>query len=127
MKATKDHISLETAKLLKDCGVESKDTYQMQFALSYYTTIGKSGYGLKDKILREIGEDVEFPAFSWQEILWEYPKSFFGGKNHYQVTINSSPESGFDYIATEILILLQQQKYDEADLYFRKNCILTHT
>lgn len=107
----KNHISFETAKLLKDCGIESENSYQKQFALSYYTTIGKNGYGLKDKILREIGEDVEYPAFSWQEILWKYEEEFF--------------ENGEIVKHTQkILLMLQAKMYQEADLYFRKNCIL---
>jgi len=40
MKATKDHISLKTAKLLKDCGVESKHVWQhrKEWRLTPYPT-----------------------------------------------------------------------------------------
>lgn len=82
MKATKDHISLETLNLLKECGV-NEDT-----------------------------------PFTWQEILWEYAENFFGSNLIHYNNITWIQRT------RDILSLLQQKKYDEADEYFREHCIL---
>lgn len=162
------HISLETAKLLKDCKINSESTYQIQHSLNYYQTIGKKSCGLGDKVLRECGMDVEYPAYTWQEILWEFPAEFFGvtteeemekWENKYIDCLSTGesfrnpyrceekdaskdyhycicPECQYNsinfdrqyHICTKhILKLLQQKKYDEADLYFRKKCILVNS
>lgn len=94
MKATKDHISFETAKLLKDCGIKNK-------------------YVMRDN----------YPAFTWQEILWEHAEKFFGSET---IHINGMDTGFGDYLEKprEILKLLQKKKYDKADEYFRKHCIL---
>jgi hypothetical protein len=117
MEATKDHISLETAKLLKDSGIESE----------YYYVHDLWG-GLENEIKK--GNRPEggyswsvYPAYTWQEILWEYPQEFFGEKK-WKATYPSGgycDEAG--YLA-DIMNLLQQKKYKEADQYFRDNCIL---
>ena len=103
MQATKEYISLETAKLLKDCGVESKYYYNRHLA--------DNNFCLTETDHSKISRWESFPAFTWQEILWEY-----------------SLESLWEYFATllakEIILLLRQKKYKEADLYFREHCIL---
>jgi hypothetical protein len=135
MKANKTHISLETAKLLKDCGVKSEwwsvvDTITEERKIipspsSKYYGIETDYYCCgKGEESRLEGKGI-WDIYTWQEILWENAEKFFGKENHYNVTINNLiDKNGFDYIATQILILLQQKKYDEADKYFRENCKL---
>lgn len=110
MKANENGIGLETAILFKDCGVESKHWYYMNHA----------GWHLrpkdKNKTPKEMfghfwSDNKYCPAFTWQEILWEHAEEFFG----------VIYERDF---SKEILFLLQEKKYEEADLYFRENCIL---
>ena len=122
MKATKDRISLETAMMLKDCEIESKSSYVFVKEIlrddgSYYV------YNLKKEKVDE-HTNIIAPAFTWVEILWEYAEKFFGSEiisNAYP-TINDKKK--YYYITKYILNLLQQKKYEEADLYFRENCIL---
>lgn len=116
MKANKTHISLETAKLLRDCGVVASQCYIKYFQKDGTETIWDV---LPPRILpEEYNSSIYYPAFTWQEILWEHSKKFFGD------IMVSYGEDSFEMYSREILSLLQQQKYDEADLYFRKNCIL---
>lgn len=91
MKATKDYISLETAKMLSD-----------------------GSKMINEKVFYNVMWD-ELPPYSWQEILWEYPEEFFN---------NKYIQKSYTTITETILSLLQQKKYEEADLYFRENCIL---
>lgn len=140
MNATIDHCSLETGKLLSDCGVESKYIFIDEIFRDdgrYYTHI----------ILREelFGLNVNkiYPAYTWQEILWEHAEEFFGDKemdtdlyycsrvwqawNYGTMTKNDFEENlepAFVLHTNQIIKILQQKKYDEADLYFRENCVL---
>jgi hypothetical protein len=134
MKANKTHISLETAKLLKDCGVGSDYAYIDEgdgydaVLIKYWETIDGEWGSCRSIVFKGIIDNYSIEgiyAYTWQEILWENAEEFFGKENHYNVTINNLiDKNGFDYIATQILILLQQKKYDEADKYFRENCKL---
>jgi hypothetical protein len=123
MEATKDHISLETAKLLKDCGIESQyhfvrdreDAVDKFFCNSSW----KEGY-------QGIRQYDFYPAYTWGEILWEYPEKFFDeffAKQMWRAIYLSS-----DYddagLTAEILALLQRKKYHRADQFFRNNCVL---
>lgn len=113
-KANSTHISLETAKLLKDCAVKSK----YKFFTGEWTT-KKDIFG--NEIINNIGivstyedqhkygyEDWCLPAYTWQEILWEYSRAF-----------------GIDFEqSVDILAMLKIKEYDEADQYFRDFCIL---
>lgn len=112
MEANSTHISLETAKLLKDCKLNS------------------SAYYCNKKLIRKplfrgktiSAEDEIYPAYTWQEILWEYPQEFFGKCSEAVI-----PSAGYCDEAgcpAYLLALLQQKKYDQADKYFRDNCIL---
>lgn len=104
MEANSTHISLETAKLLKDCGVESNSVF-------INTIEGDPDDGWK--ISKSINGVGEYPAYTWQEILWEYPILFFGN------------EEGSEYYKSiNILQKLQDKEYDKADKYFRHYCIL---
>ena len=82
MKATKDHISLETAKLLKDCGVESK----YEWGCDGHHFCGEeeyeeNNYRVEEKwFFSRFPEKPLGPAYTWQEILWEYAEEFFGGE-----------------------------------------------
>ena len=111
MKANNTHISLETAKLLKDCKVACGQVY------SPYLN------GWIIELTENAGTTIsqQLPAYTWQEILWEYPTEFFGnvgwdGDDGY---VNDS-----EYYTTEILYLLQQKEYDKADKYLQDHCIL---
>ena len=135
-KANKNHISLKTAKLLKDCGIFSKYHYADQ------------GDNRKHKIVNYVDSDAiittnnekrktkDYPAFTWQEILWEYPDKFFGEEEmtSSELSRNIVPHEDCNlcsmnrnlYYPNIILNLLQQKKYQEADDYFVEHCILTN-
>jgi hypothetical protein len=117
MEANSTHISLETAKLLKDCKVESECGYYAT-AHDNYETYSISGNRHYWK------GQPNYPAYTWQEILWEYPERFFWGKNFsYDAEYDNEWANG-NFIVFRILQLLQQKEYDEADEYFRRHCIL---
>lgn len=117
MKANSTHISLETAKLLKDCKVESEYFYYQdelihnELFYKIYNEHKELGiYGIE---LQEKMKNICYSAYTWQEILWEYPILFFGN------------EEGSEYYKSiNILQKLQDKEYDKADKYFRDNCIL---
>lgn len=119
MKATKDHISLETAKLLDNCGIESK--YTCHEAIWNRGTIDEESWMVVHDT-KYIGNNcrkqgkIIYPLYTWQEILWEYPEKFFG--DEFNVRFNM-----ISYIEN-IVNLLAIKKYYEADLYFRENCKL---
>lgn len=133
MKATKDHISFETAKLLKDCGVESKYMYGEVWTGDTDNSVLKENIIKQEdglichvKLIKklEISQGiVQCPAFTWQEILWEYAEDFFGCET---IHINGMDTGFGDYLEKprEILKFLQQKKYILADEYFREHCIL---
>lgn len=137
MQATKEHLSLEINKLLKDCGIESKYVYvilnRTRKGTQYEETkICERGMEWKFFKIKEV-----FPAFTWGEILWEYAEEFFGGATtKMQCPFPQFSKEALDFWKKDyddrqvipqeliLLFLLQQKKYDEADLYFRENCIL---
>lgn len=99
MKANSTHISLETAKLLENCNIESKYIYYKDNLFSF------------DYFYNEIAEQKIkpfLPAYTWQEILWEYYKEFGLGNS----------------VTERIVLNLRSKNYDEADKLFRHNCIL---
>ena len=108
MQATKDCISLETAKLLKDCRIENK-YYFVECKITKEVMI----YRGCEKWKNNWYYPSLYPAYSWQEILWEHVEEFFGKQS----------EENFSACAY-VLCLLQQKKYQEADKYFREHCIL---
>ena len=124
MKATKDHISLETAKLLKDCGVhtvvKSKYVYWKDNTPDCEWVLSEGKYTPKTVEYKYI-----LRAYTWQEILWEHAEKFFGkelitfGKYYLDQACLIHP--------VHLLRYLQERKYDEADEYFRKHCILITT
>lgn len=123
MEATKDHISLETAKLLKDCGVESRYWYLC----------------IDDDDIHEHPHNVEIteltredmavdwsrtackdscPAYTWKEIEDNADKFF-------NIDNRESYWTGNDcYELSKMKLFLELNKYEEADLYFRENTIL---
>jgi len=121
MEATKDHISLETAKLLKNCGVESGSWWILYKE-------GKRNWEVVDRDMTDPNEWTDFyPAYTWQEILWEYPEQFFSE----EITDMTIAPLGIGHyadirhiIASNIVRLLQKKAYNKADQYFRKNCVL---
>jgi hypothetical protein len=116
MKANSTHISLETAKLLKDCELESKLVWCKNEANRYYIPA--------KPITREKSNEnawsIPYPAYTWQEILWEYPQEFFG-EDAYDTFGGYCHTCRF---TVDILDFLQDKEYDKADKYFRDNCIL---
>lgn len=132
MEATKQHISLETGKLLRFCGVKNSLVFTNECDYEYldngFTIVKpKENKYIVLKLFRErfdLRVGIEYPAFTWQEILWEYPDKFFGDNpitNNYK-SIND--KKIYWYKTKFILNLLQKNEYTNADLYFRKNCIL---
>ena len=122
MKTNETHTSLETGKLLKDCEINSK--------YSFIDNEGKYIFANNGFILLEtrlINNEKEFyPAFTWQEILWEYPEKFFGENfvNPPNWWGEGVQNMQYKFATIYIFNLLQDKKYNEADLYFRENCIL---
>ena len=107
MKATKDYTSLETGKMLKNCGFESKYSY-----IQGYNTVGSP----TNIYIGETPENEKYigkisKAFTWQEILWEYEEKLFEGGEIIKHT-------------QEILLMIQAKLYKKADEYFREHCIL---
>ena len=139
MQANKYNISLETAKLLKDCEVENKYIFANNLLLDKNTFKENN-----TKLIEEcaiVYVPPTFPAFTWKEILCEYPKEFFWYDRYYHITcgelINDSYCGAcgtdlleldmcieYEFVTFNIMKLLQQDKYKEADEYFRKHCIL---
>jgi hypothetical protein len=138
MKANITHISFETAKLLKYCKVGVQNEWYFILFNDNSTQSFNSKYENGDWIQNDV-----IPAYTWQEILWEYPKEFFGDKlinnkyweDKYDVFdgVDYYYDGGNELSYTEIAYkrhsriivnLLQQKKYDEADEYFRSHCIL---
>jgi hypothetical protein len=88
---------------LKDCKVESDWNYN----LYHNHPIEEGQYFIVEQSYKQ---PVFYPAYTWQEILWEYHKEFFGED---------------DWIATpQILEYLQKKQYKQADGWFRIHCIL---
>ena len=98
MEANKTHISLETAKLLRDCEVES------------------------EYIFVTINYEIRFPAYTWSEILWENAEKFFG-EEYLDNEVKNIKRPRYVVISIKILYILQQKKYEEADDYFREHCL----
>ena len=150
MKTNKTHISLETGKLLKDCGVESKmayikeDSEYIAVNIEHWEVVDGEWGDCRDIVFKETEDSFEiqgFYAYTWQEILWENAKKFFSYEDlqigHWSRCETVQNQDGTislgkvvaqgardKSITTEILDLLQQNKYEEADEYFRKVCVL---
>ena len=141
MKANENYISLETAKLLKDCGLyHYSGTYTNISEIGdydYYSIIEKDislrteydhgtymdclyRNGNRGGMGLDRGAEV-YPAFTWWEILWKYPKQFFGGE---LISKGSLGDSNCRVYTGDILYLLQKNQFNEADMYFRIYCIL---
>jgi hypothetical protein len=109
MKANSTHISLETAKLLKDCGIDSRYFYVTNDGILDTNNFVNIADSFDSDFKRTILNNY-YPAYTWQEILWEYHDKFFGED---------------DWIATpQILEYLQKKQYKQADGWFRIHCIL---
>ena len=125
MQATKNHISLKTGELLRDCGVKSEYIFTyMDGRHKFMNRI--EAEEIMDRLespFGSLGKQEFISAYTWQEILWEYSEKFFGED------YDSMADWGtFDKTrhAEYILSLLQQKKYQEADDYFVEHCILTN-
>lgn len=115
MNATNKHISLEAAKLLKDCGLDANMYYwKSEMGIIEIVKVSDEKYQQLVYLQAEL-----YPAYTWAEILWKYHKEFFGN----DVNKNSVLYAHERY---PILILkyLQEGKVESADKYFRENCIL---
>ena len=120
MKANKTYISLKTAKLLKDCGIWSEFVWCENEANKYYIPTKPI---IREK-LNENAWNIPYPAFTWQEILWEYHEEFFSDRNFSYGAEYDYDWANGNFIVVRLLQLLQQKQYKEADKYFRDNCIL---
>ncbi len=132
MEATKDFISLETAELLKNCGIESKNYFVVITDNSH--AVKSRGMGIypkaeSDIIKLTLDKAMAYPLYSWWEVLWKYADEFFGDAD-----FGGCPKCGYDWVCDScyaytyhslvILNQLQMKKYKEADEYFREHCIL---
>lgn len=117
MRANETHISLETAKLLKNCEVESEYWY-----LCIDDGLGEHPHGVEVTKLTSADFSVDWArttcrdscrAYSWQEIEGNANKFF-----------NMETKESYCYELSKMKLFLQQKKYEEADIYFRENCIL---
>lgn len=125
MEANSTYISLETAKLLKDSDIKSKYVYSyidpnIPIIISRYNFMEEMPQIKFYPPYRENITAKYYPAYTWQEILWEYPKEFFG-EDAYDTFGGYCHTCRF---AVDILDFLQDKEYDKADKYFRDNCIL---
>lgn len=123
--ATKNGIGLETAKLFPITGIQAK--------YCFFKDI--NGYRIeKTDIVKQILNGISgkynnnpevrdiYPAYTWQEILWEHAEEFFGKKlnteyQHYR-------RSEYVIRTESILKALQQKDYEKAEQIFMDNCIL---
>ena len=149
MKPNKNGIGSETAKLLKDCGVESeccytnlKSTgdphiYSKMYQNNEYKIIDKNGKGwVLDAMVSNggligtgTGEERGvriYPAYTWQDIK-DNAEVFFG-KENIEIRNNKDKlvisDTVNSYHLYWVRLLVKQKKYKEADLYFRENCVL---
>lgn len=124
MEATKDNISLETAKLLKDYNLFSQWKYCIggDKCETEYTLIHEDDDGAS--------YTDRYPAYSWWDILRKYPEKFFWheinsfNRAKYIWMWNWLITNNYRWCCINILLLLQQKDYEQADLYFRHSCIL---
>jgi len=140
MTANQKFINLETAKLLKDCGVESEYVFSNFMGCALTKEFNIECKYSKDEIkdfedeFGEIGIQI-YPAFTWQEIE-HFSQLFFGvddyyyargeetkGKNDWNDEFDYVLKS-FEYHSIFLLKLRLENKYEEAELYFREHCIL---
>lgn len=124
MKANQTRISLETAKIIKPIAKPSK---------KYFCDFGKLGVDILNHAsnrlqkLRYINTKI-FPAYSWQEILWEYPKEFFGEEiEDFSITQEGGIVALPKYKGHTAIILnhLREKNIEKADRYFREECIFS--
>ena len=124
MKANENYISLETGKLLKDCGLESEYIYYSYGVRSGVNELSNRLYksGKNNKRNSRLSDIIPvYPAFTWWEILRKYPEQFFGGE---LISKGSLGDSNCRVYTRDLLYLLQKNQFNEADMYFRIYCIL---
>ena len=133
MKPDQTGIGLEAAKLLKSVGgiiskyvfVTMNTSLQTEF-MPDPIVVSRVSLVRTNMCYYNIGQNYEihYPAYTWQEVLWEYAKQFFGNKliesEHHQTP-------AFIYFAKLILVQLQRQDYEQAEKIFLENCILLKT
>lgn len=118
MEANETHISLETARLLKGCGLESRYWYRFtRYPMEITDDITFEKITKFKKLFASF-----YPAYTRQEILWEYLEEFFGRMS--VCDYNLGANFAFMRHAQIILEYLQQKKYQMADEYFRENSVL---
>lgn len=113
MNANRKFTSFETNKLLKGCSVESEYVYLQHKANDTIIFTNKrcdyeNNFG--NNYNKE--ELNDFPAFTWNEILWECSDEILFGKYFH-----------YTYIIVDILIFLNEKEYDKADEYLREKYI----
>lgn len=143
MNADKNGIGIEAAKLSRLHGIESRNSYMWNYIQKKYE-LQDIKY-TKELIKLEI-RNKTFPAYTWQEILWEHAVEFFGekiekcdecgssGGRLYQDYYGCKNEKclgeidtimmGWQDASLRILKELQKENYEEAEKLFIDNCIL---
>ena len=113
-RAKKAKVELPKSELFH---IKWKDKDNRSWFMGHKNYFGRM---LKNKI-------IEFPAYSWQEILIEHPKAFFGEKcadgcnNKHCRSGWHIPEKKWMSCSQKILSLLQQNKKEEAEKYLLDN------
>lgn len=131
MKADKNGIGLETAKLLERWEIPPRKEYCVLMDIRF------------DKLEKDISlikqgtrpfykfdykkypgnnyYEAYYPAYTWQEILWVHAEEFFGKK---YVCSGGCSVPAYVYYSKIILVQLQRKEYQKAEQIFIDNCIL---
>jgi len=130
MKPDKNGIGLEAAKLFEPSKFRGKKIFDV-----------KKGKRVNCSTTRLCNFKKVYPAYTWQDILWEYALEFFGEdgmkpkeENEQYIDCDcSGRDMSFERhivypsITQVILFLLQQKNYEQAEKIFIENCILLKT
>lgn len=116
MQATADHLSLETCKLLKDCGVESSLWWH------YYVSDNLYIAGTCWMDLDPLESDAAIPCYTWSDVLWKHADKFFGSS--FVRLGRSILDEASLIVPCYILRCLKEGDYERADQMFKDKCIL---
>lgn len=138
MKTESKHISQPLAKRIAEVAKEKgnvklPESEYIWGAISLSGSTNNGFYSLTEwehfklmkteKALIFNGKPHGYPAYSWQEILIEYPKFFFG-EEIIKTPPNHSDLHAYIYHAKAVLCLLIHNNTEEAEKYFLRNIFL---